>query len=80
MIIGLEKAKYTVKEDEGSVEVCVVRSCPSMKPNCPVAFPFEVGFLTVKDTAGTYNQVYRSIYIVCMADFRVCVCRSRLTI
>ena len=73
MLIGLEKAEYTVSEDGGSVEVCVVRSCPPTKPGCSVTFPFDVGFETVNDTAGTCNEVYQSIYIVCMADSRVCV-------
>ena len=70
MIIGLEKAEYTFEEDEGSVEVCVVRTCPSMKSNCSVAFLFDVDFETMDVTTGTHNQVYQSI---CMADFRVCV-------
>ena len=74
MIISLEKAEYTFNEDDGSVEVCVVRSCPTTKPNCSVAFLFDVDFETMDVTTGTHNQVYRSIYIVCMADFRVCVC------
>ena len=38
--------RIAFNEDEGSVEVCVVRSCPTTKPNCSVAF-LDVDFETM---------------------------------
>lgn len=42
-MVGLEKAIYTVSEDGGEVEVCVV-----VKSECNVPFPFNVVISTRK--------------------------------
>ena len=35
------------------MEVCVNLECPAEKPNCSVAFSFDVNLSTMNDTAGT---------------------------
>ena len=50
-MIGLEAILYSVKEDDGEVEVCVNTSSSS---SCPFPFSFNVTLSTKDDTAGTY--------------------------
>ena len=50
-MIGLETTSYSVKEDDGEVEVCVNTSSSR---SCPFPFTFNVTLSTKDDTAGTY--------------------------
>ena len=59
-MIGLETTSYSVKEDDGEVEVCVNTSSSR---SCPFPFAFNVTLSTKDDTAGTYIVV--SIWCSC---------------
>ena len=48
--MGLENTGYTVNEDYASVNVCVRVSSPDI--DCPIGFPFELGFTATSGTAG----------------------------
>ena len=48
--MGLEQTAYTVVKTEGSVEVCVVIA----PDDCSVAFPFNIHFMTLSESAGTW--------------------------
>ena len=48
--VSLEVPLYTVQEDVGVVEVCVIVSSPSI--SCPISFPFIVTFTTSDNSAG----------------------------
>ena len=49
-MIGLETTLYSVNEDDGEVEVCVITSSSR---SCPFPFAFNVTLSTKDDTAGT---------------------------
>ena len=49
-MVGLEKTIYSVSENVGLVETCVIVYSPNI--NCPIAFPFDVGLSTSDNTAG----------------------------
>ena len=48
--MGLERTIYSVFEDVGVVEVCVIMYSPAI--DCPIAFPFDVSLSTNDNTAG----------------------------
>ena len=55
-MVGLEKTIYTVSEDDGMVEVCVV-----VTSECNIPFPFNVNVLTRRGS-GMYvhaRHIYR---------------------
>ena len=43
--VGLERTLYSVNEDVGAIEVCVVVYSPETPP-CPIAFAFNVSLST----------------------------------
>ena len=47
---------YTVSEDEGIVEVCVVVFFPN--GSCPIQFPFDIRLSTGDGTAGKTFGIY----------------------
>ena len=49
-MIRLETTSYSVKEDDGEVEVCAITSSSR---SCPFPFAFNVTLSTNDDTAGT---------------------------
>ena len=49
VLVGLEQTSHTVVKTEGSVEVCVVLA----PDGCSVAFPFNIHFMTLRDSAST---------------------------
>ena len=51
-VVGLQRTFYSVDEDDGSVEVCLSVTRPSI--GCPVTYPFDVLLITVADTAGKH--------------------------
>ena len=55
-VIRLERAFYTVSEDEGMVEVCAIVTSPDIM--CPIEFPFQVNFSTTDGTAGVRGHSY----------------------
>ena len=58
MIIGLEKPTYSVNEDEGRVEVCVVIS--NLHTCCPVTHNFSV---TLEHVPGSASKRALFLYI-----------------
>ena len=48
--MGLESTEYTVNEDHASVNACVQVSSPDI--DCPIGYPFELGFTATPGTAG----------------------------
>ena len=48
--VGLEKSSYSVREDVGHVEVCVVVTSPTS--GCPVAYNFSVLVVNLAGSAG----------------------------
>ena len=48
--MGLERTSYTVAENAGIVEVCVIVYSPRLP--CPISQAFEVRFSTNNDSAG----------------------------
>ena len=51
--MGFEASSYTVREDEGEVEVCVVVQQP-----VAVDFPFQVLLSAANGIAGVWLHVY----------------------
>ena len=50
--VGLDNMKYTVKEDNLQLNICVVVFSPTT--TCPIAFPFELIFAANAGTACTF--------------------------
>ena len=48
--VGLERVSYSVREDDGHVEVCVVVTSPTS--GCPVAYNFSVLVVNLAGSAG----------------------------
>ena len=48
--MGLEHTFFSVMEDVGSLELCVIVSFPEI--TCPIEFPFDVSLSTADGTAG----------------------------
>ena len=49
-VVGLEKTSYSVSENVGLVETCVIVYSPTI--DCPIEFPFDVSLSTSDNTAG----------------------------
>ena len=50
VVVGLEQTFYSISEDGGSVEICVVVHMPHI--DCPIKFPFTVLLSTEDVSAG----------------------------
>ena len=55
-IVGLQRTGYTVMEDVGVVEACVIVYEPNENLDCPISFPFDVSLSTEDDSAGITIQ------------------------
>ena len=62
MIVGLEKSTYTVKENEGRLQVCV--AVANVDICCPVAHPFSVRLQHTPGTASEESISTRKIIIM----------------
>ena len=49
-VVGLQTTFYTVRENQGEVEVCVEVSSPNRL--CPIEYPIDVLLSTGDDSAG----------------------------
>ena len=60
--VGFEETFYRVRENVGTVEICVVVHEPAI--DCPIEFDFNVTFVTGDGSAGTYIYcVHFHIYL-----------------
>ena len=51
-VVGLEKTFYSITEDVGVIEACVIVYSPTI--DCPIEFPFDVRLLTRDGSAGKH--------------------------
>ena len=77
--MGLERTLYSVNEDVGAIEVCIVVYSPETPP-CPIAFAFNVSLstgmlymseyycmaLTLFSILQSLNQLFLTTMILCL--------------
>lgn len=49
-VVGLERTFYSISEDVGVMELCIVVIFPNI--TCPIEFPYDVILSTIDGTAG----------------------------